>query len=162
MIIFHTSSHNKHTLCMSSSSSDSNSSDSHGRQKKLSKSNLTASFLKKLNKKYEPVYQLRKVNSECQTDNSMSQYHTKWLFFTPQVIINILYVWVAPVPIPILPIRIGAKKSCPKAIWQHPFWKSWTKSMNPCINYEKSIQNVKLIIPCLGITLNDYFSHLKS
>ena len=77
----------------SSSSSDSDSSDSHGRQKKLSKSNLTASFLKKLNKKYEPVYQLRKVNSECQTDNSMSRYHTKWLFFTPQVIINILYVW---------------------------------------------------------------------
>jgi hypothetical protein len=60
----------------SSSSSDSDSSDSH-RQKKLSKSNLTASFLKKLNKKYEPVYQLRKVNSESQTDNSMSRYHTK-------------------------------------------------------------------------------------
>ena len=54
----------------------SSSSDDSSKGKKLSKSNLTASFLKKLNKKYEPVYQLRKVNSESQTDHSMSRFHT--------------------------------------------------------------------------------------
>ena len=59
----------------SSSSSDSVSKQGQG----LSKSNLTDSVLKRLNRSYEPVYlqrQLRKVNSFSQTDDSQIRFHT--------------------------------------------------------------------------------------
>merc|ERR1712156_1098909 len=62
-------------------SSSSSSSDSVSKKGKgLSKSNLTDSFLKRLNRSYEPVYlqrQLRKVNSFSQTDDIQTRFHTK-------------------------------------------------------------------------------------
>ena len=63
---------------LSSSSSMSSNGDERMR---LKKNSLTDSFMKKLNKSYEPVYFLRKVNSETQTEAmGRSQSTDQWWF----------------------------------------------------------------------------------
>ena len=57
----------------SSSSSESKSSSSKPRKMKKRSSDISDSFLRNLNRNYQPVYYLRKVNSETQTDKGSNK-----------------------------------------------------------------------------------------